>query len=416
MKQVRFWGGFLAACALLVVFDHAQGVAAGALEAGAVYQRLVTSGFRTPYARDIAVVLIRNGTEPMEVTLVNVCEQRQFLSRVLQLLKGASPDVIVIDKYFAPDACRTQPQGTIALQTAVQKLLDAGISVVVGHRADQHGNIAPTLPLADGKADFFEGDLTLEQDVRRVVFEWQNATFPDGSTRASPTLAFQAALAKTPELRRVNRRLEAFYSRREQPYAAFLPQSAVDEYTFSGIKLLCGEAANENTDWRNCSTPQEAWLKRLRGKVVVLGEDTLGGLRGKVVVLGEDTLGVDQHVTVVGTIAGVLLQANYIEAILNDDLFQPLPTWVGLLYSFVLFALIQWVVINGRSGLKLALAAIVVVGAYGLSWAVIELFGFYLNPGVGLVAAILSWIADRATGNLMTRRDHGNSINEVSAT
>jgi len=145
LKTRRFWAGFLMACVALVAFDHLRDVAQSMVTAATVYQRLVTTGFKPLFPRNTSLVQIRNADEPMEVTLVNVCQQRLFLSRVLDVIWQASPAVVVIDKVFSADACPIQPQGTQALQHAVSDLLSKGIPVVVGIDADANDRLRPGL-------------------------------------------------------------------------------------------------------------------------------------------------------------------------------------------------------------------------------------------------------------------------------
>lgn len=45
----------------------------------------------------------------------------------------------------------------------------------------------------------------------------------------------------------------------------------------------------------------------------------------KIVVVGIAGLGSDLHQTVLGKVPGVILQANYIESLLSDRMFKPLP-------------------------------------------------------------------------------------------
>ena len=48
-------------------------------------------------------------------------------------------------------------------------------------------------------------------------------------------------------------------------------------------------------------------------------------IAGHVVIIGEINHELDDHLTIVGRMSGLLVQANYIEALLDDRLFRPMP-------------------------------------------------------------------------------------------
>src|SRR5262245_62749358 len=98
LKTPRFWVGFIAATAFLFALDHLPQLSRMVASIGVVYERvLTTGGFRSLYPRNTAVIEIQYGREPSDVTLVNVCQQRLFLSRLLKTLvtDKARPAAIV---------------------------------------------------------------------------------------------------------------------------------------------------------------------------------------------------------------------------------------------------------------------------------------------------------------------------------
>lgn len=403
LKFRRFWVGFLTASALLYLLDHLQELTQSVFSVSAIYQRLLTAGFKPLYPRNTAIVEIRYGREPANVTLVNVCQQRLFLSRLLSVLGNAKvgATAIIVDKYFSPDACLptnacpppASCDGTPRLQTVIGELLAQNVRIVIGRRFEYPANIlAPSLEfptLANGRR-VIEGALNLDDDERRVALVWSNLREVDNRTVNLETISFKAALTHTPELRSVNKRVDSFYAEPHGPFVGFLPSTAFDDYTFSAIQILCGKGAGPQADWVNCSTPDRALLDKLHSRVVLVGENYVG---------------LDQHETVAGTMAGVQLQANYIEAILDDDLFRQVPWMVTYIYGFVVFTLIELASIRLSSYWKISTILGVVIGTYLLCYVIVKVFGFYLNPGLGVLGAAFSQLGRFAETKLT--HEHG---------
>jgi CHASE2 domain-containing sensor protein len=63
-------------------------------------------------------------------------------------------------------------------------------------------------------------------------------------------------------------------------------------------------------------------------------------LRDRVAVVGQVWPGQDVHESVIGAVPGVVLQANYIESLLDQRIFKPLDPWLQLLIGAVWLLLI----------------------------------------------------------------------------
>jgi hypothetical protein len=280
------------------------------------------------------------------------------------------------------------------LREAIAGLLGQNVRVVVGRQVDLDTNIlepALDFPAAPNGRTVIEGDITLDVDNRKVPLVWEDLT-PDHRSVNVETLSLKAALERIPTLRHDNKRLDYFYvhSKEVLPFAAFLPASAFRDYTFSAIEVLCGKGAKKTTAWQNCSGPDQAALDRMNGRVILIGEDSLS---------------IDQHETVVGTIPGVQLQATYIEALVNGDLFREVPWYVTYIYGFVVFALIEFVSLTLRSLAKAVVIMSIVGGTFLLCYLVVQITGFYLNPGLGVAGAAFAKLAHAAAARLNPRSD-----------
>lgn len=403
LTSKRFWIGFIAACAMLFVLDHVQDVANSVLNASVIYQRLLTAGFKPLYPRNTTIIEIRNGREPADVTLVNVCQQRLFLSRLLEVVGNpkVAATALVIDKVFSREACRSTNtcsptaacDGTPKLQETVRVLLKDRVRIIVGRQFEYDESQDPPLkllpslefPTADTGERVVDAALNLDDDTRRAALVWSGrGEGKDGSIVQLETLGFRAAASRDSKLLDVNSRLRSFYKEPHGPFAGFLPSGAFDDYTFSAIEVLCGRGSGPKTEWQTCAAPDQA---------------ALASMRGRVILIGENYSGVDQHDTVVGIMPGVRLWANYVEAIFDDNLFDRVPNWITYLFGFVVLLSLELVKRTLRSYQRAAAIAMVVAGTYLICYFVVRTAGYYLNPAVGIVGAVFSYI-----GQLVTSR------------
>lgn len=389
---------------MVFVLDHVQDVANSVLNAGVIYQRLLTAGFKPLYPRNTTIVEIRNGREPADVTLVNVCQQRLFLSRLLKVVGDpkVGATALAIDKVFSREACRSTNacspaqscDGTPKLQETVRLLLNDRVRIIVGRQFEYDESQNPPLkllpalefPPADTGERVVDAALNLDDDTRRAALVWSGrGEGDDRSIVPLETLGFLSATSRDSKLLEVNSRLRSFYKEPHGPFAGFLPSGAFDDYTFSAIEVLCGRGSGPKTEWQTCAAPDQALLATMRGRVILIGENYSG---------------VDQHDTVVGIMPGVRLWANYIEAIFDDNLFHPVPNWITYLFGFVVFLSLE-LVKRTLLSYQRAVAVVMVVGAsYLICYFVVRTAGYYLNPGVGIVGALFSYIGELGKSRL----------------
>jgi hypothetical protein len=104
-------------------------------------------------------------------------------------------------------------------------------------------------------------------------------------------------------------------------------------------------------------------------------------MSGKVVLIGDLSPELDKHPTVVGRIPGLYVQANFIEALLDDRYYQGAP---GLNYviGFAFMAGLELLlaVFRNSLGRKLAAIAILVAATLLVLYLVIAEFHLYVNP------------------------------------
>jgi hypothetical protein len=123
-----------------------------------------------------------------------------------------------------------------------------------------------------------------------------------------------------------------------------------------------------------CSNPIDPLWQDICHKTTPLTFDATK-FENKTIVVGITGLGTDLHETVIGTVPGVILQANYIESLLANHLFAPIPRWSEI--------------VLGLLGLLLPVG----IGWYwrtrplwALLWSVVAVLGFAL-----ITLRILIW-------------------------
>jgi hypothetical protein len=153
-SPVRSGGFFVAACILTFILEHAAesltadgahhpGLTQSVFNARGVYQNLVASWPRRLVPRYTVLVQISPG-DPTAVSLHRLCEQREFLGRLLLAVADRDPAIIVVDKYFTTSRCPADNQGTLDLQKAIATV-SARIPTIVGLRVDEAARL-PSCP------------------------------------------------------------------------------------------------------------------------------------------------------------------------------------------------------------------------------------------------------------------------------
>lgn len=108
-----------------------------------------------------------------------------------------------------------------------------------------------------------------------------------------------------------------------------------------------------------CTDHMPPWdLERMSGKVVVTGEVDRS----------------DVHNSVVGEMAGYLMQANFIEAFLDDRYYRSMPA-LDFVYGFIFLAALELILIVGKDDWAAMALLIVVLAAVmlGLLWLTLRL-------------------------------------------
>jgi hypothetical protein len=303
------------------------------------YQALLKAGSREPHNRFVRIVTFSRGKEPPEV-FVNICQQRVLLAKLLMKLETAGPALIVIDKYFHPGACpdlndpgnrmlatalrASKSPVVLGLRTLDEDDLDAqrplnGVerqalekaSLVLAPRLD-FGSLPPTVKY---------GILRVDSDTRRIPLQWpvysDRKELETGQAHLMESLSlvaveqYDASSFRRPEF-------NALFSEGLHPFTSFLSEQEIP--TLSAIDLVCHTQNHQPSQWQNCE-PDDYADDLIRNHIVVVGNRVVE----------------DFHPSVVGTVPSVVLQANYIESLLDGRYLKSLPFYFSFLANFILF-------------------------------------------------------------------------------
>ena len=374
-----------------------------------IYQILVTSA-RAPIVSRTVIVEIDSKKEFPTVNVNNLCEEREFLSHLLDRIAVTNPAVIVVDKYFGRYTCPQEDTGTTSLISAVKRIREGGTPVVIGLKTEA----IPGSPTQGFPADYIfdslsfgdpnqEGISNIAEDNRHLALQWRvYAHKPKSPIVLKDTLALVSAQYADPNRRSKDPIINRFIMNMEQPFIGFLgsDQWRAAKAHFYASEIFCGPEVQRNEDWRRC----------LESQVPVPGS----GLRSQIVVIGEtDPNGNDLFFTVVGEVQGFYLQANYIEALMDRQVLAPAgQIWdYGIAFLFIYsirlilaFRKSHWIALRRVLVLFLGMFLLLYVGAVNLR--------YYVDPVpivvIPLVVALLTIIEPghgRLSKDLARRHD-----------
>lgn len=408
----RFWIPFFLTCALVAFLEHEfesiidsdeyPGVVQTVFGLTGLYQWLVT-GVHFPYPRYTAIVAIDSDKEPKIPNNHQICSQRKVIGELIGRVHAASPAVIAVDKYFGT---RYECAETDDLRKAIESASRDTV-VIVGRRVDDHvvstkagdrNFLLPSVNFGKQSPRFQEAVVNIDPDTRKIPLRWEvyeSKEQAEQSTAAPEwhnTLALQAALAYPGRLLQKNRRISSFIERSENPFTSFLKED--DFEPILAGQMLSGAVPGSTSKGR----PSEPLPQDLRQRFA-----------GRVVLIGEIDPDIDDHLTVVGRMSGLLLQANYIEALLDDRVFRPVRL-LDYVFGFAILVGLEVTLIVFRA--KEIWLALALVGLLGFSFFVllllVKLFGLYVDPAplsiVPVMTKILSSLFGRVEEILSHRR------------
>jgi hypothetical protein len=314
-------------------------------ESASNYARTAASGYRNVRSRRVTLITFKEGVDPGRV-LNNVCEQRWYAARLIPQLVSEGAAAIVFDKFFGPDSCPERDPGTSDLISAV-KNSSAPVVVGVGSHAPESDprNVCVIAsksldfgkkPDAGGKptdqSAVSEGLTRLNFDVRKVPLTWYSYSNDEAFKRGeSPsnkdlgTLSWVAATLLDNDLKNEGG-LAQLTKTGQHPFTSFIGPDVFSHG--EALRILCESPVKADIEARyQLKCPEPVTDKP--------------EIRGRIIVIGDDVSGSDRHALFGKEVAGVYLQANYIESLLDGRYLRPfgagwnfaiLALWVAFLY------------------------------------------------------------------------------------
>jgi CHASE2 domain len=309
------------------------------------YRRRVVVGWRgEPTPKYTSIVEIKGGREPDSISMTNVCTQRLFLSYLLQKLDRSRPQMVVIDKYFSGTTCAIDDVGTKKFQDAVAKVSET-TPIIIGmmdepvNSSEDTSNgryraIPTRLPFPAGaKTNIKEGLLELAADKRTIPLVWR--LFRDPSDQIGyvvNSLALEVALIHSPAFIQTRPALRRLIAEDRLPFTSFITSVPMEIVPAGAFVFGPGSFPRE-----------EAWPSAARSDP---SPEFVNRLRGRIVFIGENRPYFDQWPMEFGTIPGVALWANYVESLLDERYFEPVPWYWNLLAGFLIFVLFHFLLIQ----------------------------------------------------------------------
>jgi len=266
--------------------------------------------------------------------------KRDYLASLVAALDKADADVIALDfdlRSPAPDNSRDFTAYDGETNTLVKKINEVALrqrrivlatSVGFAHGSDgyvEQANVFDNLI----STEVSRGYVQLPYDVRRVPLPLDAEN--KATHRQSTVESFATAIVKRVDPVAYGRTVEK--GKDQLPFAGYIPLEA-----FPSTKSEQGGMSA-----REFLSDSAAAQEYVRGKIVIVS----GRWNSRASGVGPR---VDQHASPVGLVPGAMIHANYVEAMLNDRAFSPLPEWFAYtveILPVVLLSIVVALISNG---------------------------------------------------------------------
>ncbi|MGH9508619.1 MAG: CHASE2 domain-containing protein [Terriglobales bacterium] len=294
--------------------------------------------------------------------------KRDYLAKLVEKLDAADAAVIALDfdlRSPVPDGSMIEhPDYRAETERLSQTLKNVAsrrpvvLPATVGFDAKGYYVERPTIfsGFDFGEARVHKGYLQLPYDLRRTPVALELAS---GEMLDSFALAMVGAVDATARQRIATQEMDAL------PFASYMTESDFagttpeDAKLFSSSAILNGDPA--------------ALRKNLGARIVIVG----GAWSSAAYGTGKR---VDIHPSPAGTMPGVFLHANYVEAILNDRTYRPLSENLVMALEIALVLGVAVILaLNMRTLRKFALVSAVCVGFVFVSYFFLQNLGMFFD-------------------------------------
>jgi len=250
----------------------------------------------------------------------NLCHARAYMADLLRSVATQHPSEVVIDKFYSPSSCVSDPGSTRELQTVIQSLpfpVIIGESTNVASSPIQHSCLLCKPQLDFASPNVHHGLTRLNADPEKVPLEWTVlpiASDNNQKPRQLDSLAWAAVKLYDPAYA-ARPRIQALVNSERHPYANLdneLPHQ-------TSTQLLCSAGTADMQHRWSATCPGALQTPNLLGKIVLIGAENP----------------VDRQKVLGTTLWGLDLQARYIDTLLSSSFLYELP----FAATFFIFAL-----------------------------------------------------------------------------
>jgi len=369
------------------------------------YQDVTHLGFRHPMPHLVQIVRLGKD-KPLDLS--ELCQRRLFLAKLLEKIEAAHPALIVLDIFFGEETCPPGDPGTLALQKAIAT---SSIPVVVAlytftpseyedslHNPNKNSRgslvsqsefqnadaarlvLRPNLKFDTSNRANIPGNLMIEnaglptctEDIRQIPLKWPvYEVRPNGNLGAvvsMPSLSLTAAEIYESEVSNgyVSARLRGLEYAETFPFITdFLPEKTSDANNgipvTDALASFCGKSSHAR-DWTQCSDTTSADLRSL----------------APIVVVGQRYATLDIHETPRGMMLGDMVQANYIEALLEEKYITPVSPFTTLMLNIGWVIVVELIFLNGMTLRAFRFATFATLAVLAIAYCVLLEWGYFL--------------------------------------
>ena len=282
------------------------------------------------------------------------CKIRPYIADLLKSLCKSSPKVVVLDMWFDPEYCSdldSRPlwneldalSGQVPIVSGlgsynyseVQSGFPAELARIWARGSELKDTELVLMPAVKmgqyGKGRISEGVVELDSDSRKVPLSWPaydsfETVGGAGQPHRIDSLSVAAVRAFNPRSAVLNRigaldeQGMATASTELFPYTTFLQEEGLP--IARAIDVIRSNPTTEK---------QRTVCRTFDARP--LDSSTL--FAGRIILVGDAGIPLDTHRTLIGIVPGVVLHAEYIEALLEDRVYKPIPTFLEILAALV---------------------------------------------------------------------------------
>jgi hypothetical protein len=324
------------------------------------------------------------------------CEIRAFLAKLLPRLAEMRPAMIVSDVGFAKDNCGNDAPDTKDLIAAIKSASDTTPVVVAqgttsldemteeragelrrGGFEENDLLLDESIPLPDG-LNLGRGLIRMNADLKKIPIRWYARGDENAPVRFEDSLPFAAAKMYRSTFPDGGARLRELEHGPYHPYSSLLAKK--DFSIVPSIQVMCDQSHSMERKWRLCRADEG-------------NQDERKKLHGRILMIGFEDDPRDLWPTAIGQLPGYALQANYLEALLDARVFQPLALRYQFALSFVWLTLVElpfWLH-DFRTGKALFYSFLIsCLVVFLLYYIALVNFNWYISVGPPSALAILA--------------------------